>query len=770
MASWTIAFLLGVITLQQAAFLPEPEWAGGISLFLSLFAVAGAWRARHPLVRRLLRWCIAAVLGFAWAYLYAAFRLADTLPAELEGLDLQVEGVVVGLPEADERRLRFLFAPSRLVLNEQDHAFRGRLRLDWYDEPPPLSPGERWHLTVRLKRPHGMANPGTFDYEAWLFQQGIHATGQVRGAGRNHRLAQPSWWHTPVDRTRAAIQKQVAALAGEAPFTGVLLALAIGDRSGVTVAQWNVFTATGTNHLMAISGLHVGLVALLAGALVRIAWRGRLALRLPAQKAAAGAALAVAALYALLAGFSVPTQRALVMIAVVALALMAGRPVRPAAGLAVALMGVLLLDPLSVLSPGFWLSFGAVAVIFYAMTGRLGADGLWWRWGRVQVVVALALTPLLVLFFGNTSVSAPLANLAAVPWVSFLVVPVAIAAAFAALLFPALAAILLQAGNALMAWLWPFLELLASLAPAPRFASPPVWAVLAGALGVAWLLAPRGWPARPVGALWLLPMLLWVAPRPSPGEVWLTLLDVGQGLATVVETARHTLVYDTGPRFGTGFDTGEAVVDPFLRARGIRRIDTLVVSHGDLDHIGGARSLTNAWPVTRLLTGVPDKLDWTASEACQRGQSWEWDGVNFEVLHPPRAVGGNDGSCVLRIAAPGGAFLLTGDIEARTEAELVAAGAPLRARVLVVPHHGSKTSSTDAFIDAVAPELALFPVGYRNRYRLPHPAVVERYRARGIPLMDSARDGAVTVRLAVDGTLQTEAWREQGRRYFHWRP
>lgn len=770
MASWTIAFLLGVITLQCVAVLPEPEWAGGILLSLILFAAAGSWRARHAFVRRLFLCCVAAALGFAWAYLHATVRLADMLPTELEGVDLQVEGRVVGLPEFDERRVRFLFEPTGLVLNDRAHPFRGRLRLAWYDESPTLAPGERWHLTVKLKRPHGMANPGTFDYEAWLFQQGIRATGYVRTAGRNHRLVQPLWWQAPVDRARAAIREQIMGLVGETPFTGVLLALAIGDRSGVASAQWDVFTATGTNHLMAISGLHIGLVAMLVGLLVRIGWRGRLTLYLPAQKAAAGAALVAAALYALLAGFSVPTQRSLVMIAVVALALMAGRPVRPTAGLALALMGVLLLDPLCVLSPGFWLSFGAVAAIFHAMAGRLGADGVWWRWGRVQVVVAVALTPLLVLFFGNTSVSAPAANLVAVPWVSFLVVPVAIAGALAAVMFPALATVLLQVGNALMAWLWPFLDLLAALAPAPRFASPPGWAVLAGGIGAAWLLAPRGWPARAIGGLWLLPMLLWAPVRPNPGEVWLTLLDVGQGLATVVETAGHTLVYDTGPRFGPNFDTGEAVLDPYLRARGARRIDTLVVSHGDLDHIGGARSLTDAWPVSRLLTGVPAKVDWTANEPCQRGQAWDWDGVHFAVLHPPRATGGNDGSCVLRISAPGGELLLTGDIEAGVEADLVGAGAPLRARVLVVPHHGSKTSSTAAFIDAVAPELALLPVGYRNRFRLPHPTVVARYRTRGITLLDSAQDGAVTVRLAADGSLQTVTWREQGRRYFHWRP
>ncbi len=761
--------MLGVITLQQVAALPAPVWLGVVALAPLLWAgsfLSSVLGRFH----RLLLWFTFLSFGFGWAWLHAAVRLADAVPAEWEGLDLQVEGRVVGLPERDERRLRFLFEPSRLTLNERVLPFSGRLRLAWYEEPAPLAPGEHWHLTVKLKRPHGMANPGTFDYEAWLFQQGIRATGYVRAAGRNYRLAVPRWWEAPADRARTHFKRQITSLLGDAPFGGVLLAVSIGDRSGIAGTQWDVFTATGTNHLMAISGLHIGLVAMVAGMLGRALWRGRLALYLPAQKFAACSALLAAASYALLAGFSVPTQRALVMIAVVALAVLWGRPVRPAGGLAVALLGVLLLDPLAVLSPGFWLSFGAVAAIFYAMAGRLGPAGVWWRWGHVQVVVALALTPPLVLMFGSASLASPLANLIAVPWVSFLVVPFTLAGTLLSGILPDLARLLLQGADALMGWLWPFLEWSAAAVPPLYFARPPLWSMLAAGVGLAWLLAPRGWPARGLGIAWLLPMVLWTPARPAPGEVWLTLLDVGQGLATVVETAHHTLVYDAGPRFGPEFDTGAAVVDPFLRARGTERIDVLVVSHGDNDHIGGARSLTDTWTVGQFLTGVPEKVDWVANEPCARGQAWLWDGVRFEVLHPPVALGGNDGSCVLRVSGTGGNLLLTGDIEVRTEAELLADAPQLRARILVVPHHGSKTSSTEAFIDAVGPEIALFPVGYRNRFRLPYPAVVERYQARGITLMDSARDGAVTVRLSADGRVASETWREQGRRYFHWRP
>jgi competence protein ComEC len=455
------------------------------------------------------------------------------------------------------------------------------------------------------------------------------------------------------------------------------------------------------------------------------------------------------------------------MLAAVAVALLTSRSYRPATMLAVACWAVLLFDPLAVMAPGFWLSFGAVALILYGMHGRLRMEGLWWRWGRVQWLITVGLTPVLFLLFGSASTASPLANLVAVPWVSFFVVPLTLLGVVLLLSpLPELGVALLHVAAFAMAELLPLLQALANYLPALALPIPPWFMVGAAFIGVITLLAPRGWPARALGLVWCLPLLAWTPARPAQGEVWLTLLDVGQGLATVVETENHVFVYDTGPRFGESFDTGEAVVEPFLRYQGWSRLDLLVVSHGDNDHIGGARSLTEAVPVARVLTGVPQKMSWMKTEPCLRGEHWNWDGVRFEVLHPHANEATNDGSCVIRITGPGGAFLLTGDIEAPAEQALVASGEDLHARILVVPHHGSKTSSTEPFLDAVSPEFALFPLGYRNRYRFPHPVVVERYESRRIQRLDSATSGAIMMRVKPSGDLEVVSWRDVARHYW----
>jgi competence protein ComEC len=769
-----LGFLIGVAGLQQLAELPTAAvwWWGAVLLLPVMTRFA---RLRFPL---------AMVAGFLWAAFVAQTLLDGALDPRLEGQDVLVTGIIASLPERRDRGVRFQLAPERLHWQGIEQAVPGRLLLNWYGAAPLLRVGERWQLQVRLKRPHGFMNPGGFDYEAWLFRQGIRAKGYVRTPkgvpAPNRRLAATDTY--PVERLRQTLRERLNATLSTQPLRGILIALAIGDRQQITSRHWEVLTRTGTSHLVAISGLHVGLVAGFAFFAVRRLWRlsARAVLWWPAAKAGALAGLLAAVVYAMLAGFSVPTQRALIMIAVVMLATILQYRTRPSNLLALALLLVLILDPMAVLAAGFWLSFGAVAVILYGMSGRLGGGSRWrrwwWQWGRVQWLVALGLLPLLVLLFGQASLVAPLANLAAVPWVSLLTVPLTLAGTLVLWLWPGLGEVLLGLAGWSVEILWWWLEALGDWRFAHwRLPSSPVWAVVAAVVGVVWLLAPQGLPARWVGGIWLLPLVL-VRPDGIPlGEAHFALLDVGQGLAAVVRTQEHVLVFDAGPRFASGFNSGEAVVAPYLHAYGARHIDLLMVSHADNDHRGGVEGLVAQVPVQRIVSSAPERLAPLSAGPCRAGMRWEWDGVQFEILHPdatmPRSGRqANNRSCVLRVQAGGGSVLLSGDIEQAAEQVLVARGAALAADVLVVPHHGSRTSSSEAFLTAVAPRFALFPVGYRNRYGFPKPDVVARYRRREVGLFDTAHHGAIEIRLGgEDGIGRIETYRQRAARYWHHR-
>ncbi len=772
MRAAALGFLAGTWMLQQLASLPDWRW----SLLLPLVMLLG-WRI--PLLRRTgARLAVFAVLGFLWATLAGHTMSTGGLDPRLEGRDVQVEGTIVSLPEWNGQRSRFHFSAERLWFDGTPFPPPGKLLLSWYRDAPPLRVGERWRLRLRLKRPNGFMNPGGFDYEGWLFSQGIRAKGYVRAAraeGDNTRLQAASGHY--VDRLRQHLRDGIRDALDGHPQVALVTALAVGDRSAMTDAQWDGLIRTGTNHLLAISGLHVGLVAGMAFFLMRWLWSrfAGLCLRWPAPKAGALAALLAAGLYAALAGFAVPTQRALVMVAVVMLALMAQRQTRPSTLLALALLVVLAIDPLAVLSPGFWLSFAAVAAILLGVSGRVGTTRGWRGWGRVQWVVTLGLLPLLILLFQRASLVAPLANLLAVPWVSLLTVPLTLLGSLLWLLLPPLGeGLLTLAAWSLSALWWPLAWLGGWPLAQWTSSAPPAWAVASALVGAALLILPRGFPARWLGWLWLLPLLA-IRPAMLPaGEAEFTLLDVGQGLAAVVRTRHHALVFDTGPRFPSGFNTGEAVIAPFLRQQGVAGLDLLIVSHGDNDHIGGALGLAREWPPARVLSSVPQRLTALGAEACRGGERWRWDGVDFELLHPPaddagKGRRGNNRSCVLRVSAGGGRVLIPGDIEGPAERQLLARHAEaLAAGVLVVPHHGSRTSSSEAFIDAVAPRFALFPVGYRNRYGFPKADVVNRYRERGIRLLDSASHGAIRFRLGGEGGLRlVDTWRQSARRYWH---
>jgi competence protein ComEC len=777
-----VFFAWGVWLLQRQAELPA---LAGLWLLCALGLVVLLIRKRDGAagcVRQALSGMLCFGLGFYWAAGFAHFRLADALPIASEGPDIRIIGIVASLPQQDARSVRFQFDVER-VLTEGAHVPR-HIALAWWgntvrDERPATLPeiraGERWQLTVRLRRPRGTANHNGFDYEAWLLERDIRATGYVRTKNENRRLAPtahaPRYW---IEAARAVLRERIQHALSEKPYAGVIVALAVGDQRAIPPEQWQVFTRTGVNHLMSISGLHVTMVSGLVLALAHWLWRrnSRLTLWLPARKAAVLFGLAAALGYTLLAGFAVPAQRTLYMLAVTAIALWFGVTSPVSAVLALTLLVVLLLDPWAVLAPGFWLSFGAVALIMYVTVGRIARVHWLKNWVTVQWAVTLGLVPPLLILFQQFSVASPLANGVAIPVVSLIVVPLTLIGVAVPFDFP------LHAAHLVMGWCMLLLEWLSGMPDAVwQQQVPPGWTVLAAVIGIAWLLLPRGFPARWLGALAFLPLFLITPPQFADGELKLTVLDVGQGLAVVAQTRYHALLYDTGPAFGPGADSGTRIIIPYLRASGIRRLDGLIVSHDDIDHSGGAASVLQALPVAWLLTSLPDMdplpLETEAAMRCHSGQKWEWDGVRFEVLGPTResyedvAVKDNDRSCVLKITTSGGHILLPADIERRAERDLLdQRGTELFADVLVAPHQGSRTSSTPEFVEHVNPQVVVFPVGYRNRFGHPHKEVVERYRAIGARIYRTDRDGALTLVFTQAGGIRIEPFRAVYRRYW----
>lgn len=761
MITGTVAFVAGVLLLQFQPILPALLWALCIP-FLLLSAYFFTWM-RLPVL-----FCV----GFLWALLHAHWVLSVQLDAGLEGRDVEVVGYIASQPEKEGRRLRFLFEIERLEHQGVVHDLPGKVQLSWYQDSPVLNVGERWSLRVRLRRPHGFMNPGGFDYEGWLFRQGIRAKGYVRKTVDNRKLGEGGVAFS-LQRWRQSIREKIdQALPGQMA-AGLVSALVIGERSGIERDQWEVFTRTGTNHLIAISGLHVGIVAGLVFFLVRWLWSrsSLLALWMPAPRAGAVGAMMAAICYAAMAGFAVPTRRALIMLSVLLGGLLSRRQLRPAQGLALALLLVVIIDPLAVLSAGFWLSFAAVTVILMGMSGRLSTGGLWWKWGRVQWVVAIGLFPVLLAWQFQVSLVAPMVNIVVVPVVSFIVVPLALVGSLMLLLSDTLGGLLLW----LPAWLLNSgFEWLRQIAALPLAAwnggSMPPWAWLLAVCGVFLFLLPVGMPGRWLGGILLLPPVLLRPPAPAPGELWFTLLDVGQGVSAVIRTQNHTLVYDAGPRFSRGFDAGSAVVAPFLKQAGVAWIDLLILSNGDNDHAGGGRRLAELMPVQEVLSGEPGRIDWVDAMPCQGPSHWRWDGVDFHILYPEvgNRLRGNDASCVLRVENTAGRMLLTGDIEKRGESLLLGnAIESLKADLVLVPHHGSKTSSSSPFVHAVSPDYALVSAGHANRYGFPRPSVVSRWQAEGAQVLNTADSGAISFRWGDDGSRSVpDRYRFSGRRYW----
>lgn len=755
MIVYLLSFVGGVWLFQYQPRIPDPTL---FAVYLSL-GVLALWT-------RWLRWPVWLVAGFAWAHGHALLTRPEPLPPMATQGPVWATGRIASLVHSSAGRTRFVMTVDRLAQDGRAVAGHWPLRVTWYRDSPKILPGETWRLLLRIRPAEGYSNPGGFDYARWLYQQGIGHTASVRRNNGNGRVSPVrGFW---LARARQRLSDAIAALGG-GPSAALLRALVVGDREGFGSADWRVFTATGTNHLVAISGLHIGLVAGLVGFAAGGVWRRLpvLCARVPAMHAAVVRGTLAALVYAALAGFSIPTQRALLMLAVAGVAWLGGRGRQPARVLALALAVVVAWQPVAVLSPGLWLSFVAVAAILWVMLPAHGSGKLR-RWVTLQLALGAALLPLLLLFFGQASLSAPLVNLLAIPWFSLLLVPLALLASLLWVAMPA-------AGDALWrVWLglgqWTF--------DALRIAAHWDWALLThpvshagllplAAAGVLLLLAPRGMPGRWLGLVLVLPLATRQPPTPAPGTFTLTMLDVGQGLALVVRTHDHVLVYDAGPRFRSGFNSGAAVVLPYLRENSIGRIDALIASHSDIDHAGGIPALRDALPVARLLSGEPSLV--AGASACVTGQRWRWDGVTFTVLSPPVGTPpvGNNASCVLRVSNGVHDLLLTGDIEAEVERRLLADAELAPTDVVVVPHHGSLSSSTTGFVRELAPIRVLYATGRDNRWGFPKATVVARWREQGASSWDTARDGAVTVNFPASG----RPIRVRGaRRHHYWQP
>ena len=852
-----IAWLMGIVgvggsalQLQQAALWPMNWYGLALLAALAVAAFASWWgRSRGPKqkVRVALRWLLAlgacALAAFALVGLRACWFDSQRLEGALEGRDVQVVGVVRDMTQSNPLGLRFRLQVESARLNGTPVAFPARVDVGWYTglspqgaagdpaqwelqrQPQALSPGERWQFTLRVKAPHGSMNPHGFDYELWLWEQGVQATAYVR-AGPQDAAPQmlEATLQYPVARWRQALRERIMQRVQEPQAAGLIAALVVGDQSAIDRAGWDLFRATGVAHLVSISGLHITMFAWGATALVAWFWRRseRLCLTIPAPTAAllAGALLAVA--YSVFSGWGLPAQRTCVMLVTVAgLRVLGLRWPWPQVW-TLALVLVVASDPWALLQPGFWLSFVAVGVLFASGSGRpmelhgVTTDDLPGTKPRLhrgllhglaalrtlvreQWTITLALAPLTVLLFGQVSVVGLLANLLAVPWVTLVLTPLAMLGTVAPVVWlgaVAAAQALLAVLQAMAAWpgaVW-------------VLAVPPLGLAMVAALGGIVLVLPLPWSLRLLGAPLVLAMLVWRPATPAVGEFELLGVDIGQGNAVLVRTASHALLYDAGPRYSLESDAGHRVLVPLLPALQIP-LSRLVLSHSDSDHVGGAAAVMAMQPQADVWTSAPATHPLLARarvQRCQEGQSWVWDGVLFEVLHPRESDYGavpppkpNALSCVLRIVASAkkqsahglhapndpASALLVGDIERAQELALVAradSNGPgdypgLRSTVLLVPHHGSKTSSSAQFLSAVRPSVALVQSGYRNRYGHPAAQVMARYGAlaQGYGPLESLQ----IVDTPHCGAFMWQSWlpqngacaRESLRRYWHHR-
>jgi len=778
MRLYALFFLLGTLIIQfLQQQLPPLIWIG---LFLSISIFLTVFFNKKPIVRVFIL-SSALLAGLLLSAFAATNQLDKRILQKWEGQDIILQGQVVGIPTQKEDGTRFRFNIKQASLKSNPDSsikLEGIVRLGWFQSPQIVNADETWQFVARMKRPSGFLNPGGFDYEKWLFTERISATGYIRGSKlkpeANERISEAPWWS--VDHLRQTIHHNIQQGVEDKSSAAILSALVVAIRTKFDDKQWKLLQETGTSHLVAISGLHIAVVAGFAFLPIMLIWGlfPSLNEKVPLQVAGAIAGVIFATAYAMLAGFTLPTQRALLMVVIALLGLLVRRNYQPSTILAVVVIAVLLLDPLAGMTVSFWLSFLAVAIILIILNRQVEKPVM--RLIKLQIILSLGMLPLTLFFFGSASLLSPIANLIAIPWVSLVIVPLSLIA----LVFMPISSFISNGIFSISAlaikWMFVGFELLSesSLANVTFAEIPSVYLLLAF-LGFLFLLLPKGFPARWLGLIAIFPAILFTPDKPKEGEFTFTLLDAGQGMASVVQTQNHNLIYDVGTRYSETYDIGKLVVVPFLKAKGITKVDSMILSHKDIDHWGGAEAVLKEITVNEIISSDLAILPNQQVKICTKGNRWQWDGVDFEILTPPEefinnaSQNDNNRSCVLRVSNANHSLLLTGDIQKKTEKYLLKNNKEkLLSEVITVPHHGSKTSSTQDFLQAAAPKLGLIPAGYRNRFGHPKEKVLKRYQKMKIPVLDTIKSGAITINFPKSKEeIEVESYRKKNRGFWN---
>ncbi|MFI4955048.1 MAG: DNA internalization-related competence protein ComEC/Rec2 [Gammaproteobacteria bacterium] len=777
---WSSGFALGNWILQQLPMLPS-IYLLGIGIVLGLIVLFFSWKYRYKSLASII---CGFMVGFGWTWGWAGYYLDLQLPKELIKENVQLVGQIATIPQLYAHHVTFNFRVQSVSYQGKHYPAPRYIRLSWYADTyskapvpiPHLQVGQTWNFTVRLKPPHSFASPGAGDYSQHLFSQHIGAVGYIYTRIPPELITEKTLWPDWVNMQREDLWERLNSTLNAQPQSGIIAALALGERGNITQDEWKILQATGTSHLVAISGLHVGLVAGLVLTAVTFVWRflPSLTERFPASVAGSLLGLVIALIYSALAGFAVPTQRALIMLVLVMYGMLQQRASARIYTFASAVVIVLLYDPLATLSISFWLSYIAVAAIFFTMAGRqiksIQPAARWREWGHLQWGISCLLTPVTLWFFQQTPLVSPLANAIAIPWVSFIVVPLTLVGSLMLYFWDGLGNALLQLALFSMQLCWYVLEWFATWPYATwQFSLTNPWIFACISVSTIILLVPKGVPGRYYGVIGLLPLWLMQMPRPAYGEVWIDVLDVGQGLATVVRTAQHSLLYDAGEAFSERLNAGSAVILPFLRSHGVQTLDALIISHDNKDHSGGAEPILEQFPVKTLYAGDNWRTPLAKAIPCKVGQQWDWDGVTFTMLHPDVKDNwhGNNASCVLKISSGQHSALFTGDIESGGERSLLQKQPDLLpSTIIIAPHHGSRSSSTVKFLQQVQPEYVIFPAGYLNRFNFPNPKIVERYQQVGAVMLVTATHGTIHLAFDANEVAIPVGFRQQYRRYW----